>query len=121
MTAPSGALAGRRVLVLEDEFFLADDLAATLRAAGAVVVGPFSTVDQALQALETGAADCDLAILDLNLRGVRSYPVADLLTARGVPFVFVTGLDSPDLERRYVGARRCEKPVDLAGLLAALR
>jgi len=112
-------LAGRRVLVLEGEYFVADDLTRVLNMAGAIVVGPFATIEAALQALarEPGI---DLGVLDLNVRGDRSYPVAEALAARGVPFVFVTGYDSPAIEARWAETPRCCKPFDPRQLLRTL-
>ena len=80
--APSGpALTGRRVLVVEDEYFLADDIARALVGLGAETVGPVPTREQALAHLE-GGGRIDACVLDLNLRGEMAFPVADALLAR---------------------------------------
>lgn len=82
-------LAGRRVLVVEDEMmvlFMIEDILADL---GCKAVSTAATVDQALALIE--AQTFDVAMLDSNLNGTRSYPVADALDARGVPFFFSTG------------------------------
>ena len=84
--APSAALAGLRVLVVEDEFLIAQDLLAILDAFGCVALGPAPTVGEALRLLAAGPPDA--ALLDMNLRGVRATPVA--LAAAGVPFATVT-------------------------------
>lgn len=84
------------VLVVEDEYLIAADLIDALEARGAVVVGPVSGIRGATTAIEE-AAQLDGAILDLNLRGEMSLPVADLLRARNVPFVLTTGYSKENL------------------------
>jgi CheY-like chemotaxis protein len=86
------ALAGLRVLVVEDEFLIALDLGSILDALGCVVLGPAATVAEALRLL---AADPpDAALLDLNLNGTRTTPVALALAAGGVPFATVSAYTS---------------------------
>lgn len=115
----SGPLEGRRILLLEDEYFLADELAEALDRAGASVVGPFGTVQGALQALEE-AGDLDLGILDVNVRGERAYPVAEALKTRGVPVLFVTGYDAQSIDPDWAGTPQCIKPFDPGWLLQEL-
>lgn len=112
-------LAGRRVLLVEDEFFLADDLARALAAQGAAVIGPAATTDDALDLIERDGR-LDGAVLDLNPHGEMAFPVADALLARGVPFVFATGYDAASIPARYAGVTRCEKPVSPAAITRAL-
>jgi hypothetical protein len=76
------------------------------------VVGPAPSVEVALQLLEDEGERLDGAVLDINLRDQRVYPVANALTARGVPFVFTTGYDPVTIPQAYAAAPRCEKPVD---------
>ena len=78
-----------RVLLVEDEALVAAETAARLEEAGHVVAATVSSLQEALSA--AGDADIDVAVLDVNLGGELSFPVADLLRARGLPFVFVTG------------------------------
>jgi len=111
MRAAATSLAGRRLLIVEDEFYLAQDLAQDLSARGATVIGPVPTVDDALDLIED-TDQIDGAMLDLNLQGELAYPVADALIARGVPFVFTTGYDASSIPSRYAAVARCEKPVD---------
>ena len=113
---PEGALAGRRVLVVEDEYYLADELERAFREAEATVLGPVSSVEAALYLLGREAMP-DAAVLDVNLGGERADPVADVLLARGVPFVFATGYDLASLAERHAGVRRLEKPVEAAVVL----
>lgn len=105
-------LRGCRVLVVEDEYMLADELVTELMAEGAIVVGPAGSVERALQV--AGAEPwIDGAILDANIRGTMVFPVADLLRERGVPFIFATGYDTTIFPPRFAQAARCGKPVDL--------
>ena len=85
------AAGGRRVLVLEDEFLIAADLVQMLEEIGHRVVGPAARLDAALDLV--AAEPIDVAILDLNIGGQRSDPVAAALAARGIPFIFATGYD----------------------------
>ena len=112
-------LAGRRILIVEDEYFIADDLAQVLARFGAEIVGPVATRDGALGLLAT-AEPVDLAVLDINLRSESVFPVADLLTERGVPFVFATGYDQASIPAQYQHVPRWEKPVAPAALAQAL-
>jgi len=112
-------LQDRRVLVVEDEFMVADAVERKLRRAGAVVLGPVPSVAQALRLLEQ-EADIDGAVLDINLGDHKVYPVVDMLLARGTPCVFATGNDRADVPRAYAHLIRCEKPIDAACLVSAL-
>lgn len=116
---PENALSGRRILVVEDEYYLADELASALQRAGADVLGPVSTIEDALELLEREAAP-DAAVLDMSLAGEMVFPVADVLSKRGVPFLFTTGFDQSSVPARYAEVRRMEKPVDAATTLREL-
>lgn len=119
MPAGTQGLSDRRVLLVEDDYFIVTDLARSLEADGAEVVGPASTVADALTLL-ADAPWIDAAVLDINLHGEMVFPVADALTARGVPFVFATGYDRDVVPPRYAGIVRCEKPVEPAAIARAL-
>ncbi len=67
-----------------------------------------------------GSETLDLAILDVNLAGTLSFPIADLLTARGVPVIFATGYGAGGLERRFAGFHVMSKPFDQASLGRAI-
>ncbi len=116
---PSATLAGRRVLVVEDEYFIADDIARALRKLGAEVIGPLPSRDEALDAFSSQGR-IDAAVLDINLRGEVIYPLADALRQRGVPFVFATGYDAASIPEPYRCVARWEKPFDPHALAAAL-
>lgn len=119
-TLDLSSLNGRRVLVVEDEYLLAEDLRAALERQGAEVMGPVATVAGALDLLRRGPAPV-IAILDINLQGEMVYPVADALRARGIPFIFATGYDAQAIPPAYAGVPRAEKPVELQMMGAAPR
>ena len=118
--AAVGILSGRRILVVEDDYFLAEDLAEELRSLGAEVRGPAPSVAAALGLLADGP-EPDMAVLDVNLGGETVVPVAEELLLRGVPFAFVTGYDRSALPDRFADAPRFEKPLDTRRLMAAIR
>src|SRR5438105_893843 len=115
----SAPLAGRLILVVEDEYMLAAELADFLQQQGAAVAGPVGTVEAAMTLVERETG-LDAAVLDINLRHDRVYPVADALIARGVPIVFATAYDELLLSRPYVGLPRCQKPIDKVALVKVL-
>jgi CheY-like chemotaxis protein len=117
-TAATGALAYRRVLIVEDEYFLADDMAQALEKLGAQVVGPVPTTGAALELLSDKPVDA--AILDINLKGQMVFPVADTLREQGVPFVFATGYDENAVPEDYRDVPRWEKPFRPEDLAKAL-
>ena len=114
------SLRGRRVLVVEDEYILAEDLRQELEDQGAKVLGPVPTVAEALELLRQGPAP-DLAILDINLQGEMVYPVADALRAQAIPFLFATRYDAWAIPSAYVDVPRAEKPLALRDLAQAKR
>lgn len=115
----TAALAGRRLLVVEDEYFLAADLAQALSADGAEIIGPAASVDAALDLLDD-TDQLDGAVVDLNLQGEMAFPVADALKERNIPFVFSTGYDQSAIPPRYGDTPRCEKPVKATAIARAL-
>jgi DNA-binding response OmpR family regulator len=112
-------LTGRRILLVEDEYMLAAELAFFLEGHGASIIGPFRSVAQALAVVDREPIEA--AVLDINLGGERVYPVADALIARNVPVVFATGYDELLMERAYIGLPRCPKPIDKSALLQVLQ
>ncbi|WP_260596628.1 response regulator [Sphingomonas endolithica] len=108
-----------RILVVEDEYLLADELAQELTDAGAEVLGPAPTIELALQALKEGPAP-DGAILDVNLSGVSVFPLADTLIERGVPVVFTTGYDPDSFPVRFANVPKCNKPINISRITAAI-
>ena len=116
---PADRIAARRILVVEDEYLIAADLARQLEAAGVEVLGPVPTVAAALDLLAR-TSDVDGAVLDVNLRGENVLPVAATIRERGIPFVFATGYDKLALPGEYAGSRWCQKPVDVSQVLTLL-
>jgi CheY-like chemotaxis protein len=116
-----GGLSGCSVLVVEDEMIVGWLLEDMLCGFGCTVVGPAVRVDQALELINLEAVDA--AVLDVNLDGELSYSIADLLIARGVPFVFSTGYDRDSLPAEYRSRPVLQKPfhsLELAEALEAL-
>ncbi len=117
-----GKLDGARVMVVEDEYLLADDLCFALASLGAVVVGPFPSIRDATASIDDDVA-IDLAVLDVNLRGDMVFPVADALMHRGIPFAFATGYDRWTMPTRFAEMPWVEKPFksdNIAAVLAPL-
>jgi CheY-like chemotaxis protein len=102
--------AGKRILVAEDEFFVALVLEEMLQSLGCIVVGPFSDLAQATEAATREPVDA--AILDINLGGEMVYPLAEHLHRHGIPFVFITGYAEVDLPEHLRAFEFLRKPVD---------
>jgi DNA-binding response OmpR family regulator len=97
-----------RILVVEDEWMLALSLSDALRKLGCDVVGPAGHLSDAV-ALGRGEA-LDAAILDLNLHGELTYPVAKVLRERGLPFIFLTGYVAGTVPSEFRAVPILEKP-----------
>ena len=111
-------LTGRRILVVEDEALVAMLVEDALLDAGAIVIGPVATVAEALSLLQRERPD--VAVLDLNLAGETSTPVADALVTMGVPFVVATGYGADGLPPGHVAVPVLAKPYDPDDLTTAL-
>lgn len=112
---PSGQLTDRRILLVEDEYYLADDLRRVLEKEGARIVGPFASLDPASAAARTAELDC--AVLDLNLQGELSFALYEELAARGVPLVVISGYDRSSLPSEFAEITLLSKPVDTSRLI----
>lgn len=111
-------LAGMRVLVVEDEMLVSLLIEDLLEEHCCIVIGPFDRVPGALEAARTESID--LAVLDVNVAGTKVYPVAELLAARGIPFVLVSGYGRSALPEQHPDWVVCSKPFradDLVGTL----
>jgi DNA-binding response OmpR family regulator len=115
-------LKGMRVLVVEDEPSVSMLVEDELCDAGAEVVGPVPTVDHALRLIEAAAADggISVAVLDINLSGMKVAPVADKLAALGVPFLFATGYGEGHDTGGHGAAPTLRKPFAPERLIAAV-
>jgi DNA-binding NarL/FixJ family response regulator len=107
-----------RVLIVEDEPMLAMDLESMLESLSFEIAGSAGRIETATR-LASGAA-CDVAILDLNLGGTSAEAVADILSARGIPFIFATGYGDGYVDERFASVRVVEKPYDRQTIEGAL-
>jgi len=115
-------LSGRRVLVVEDEMLVLIMMEDMLADLGCKSVTSAATVEKALALIDAQAFD--VALLDMNLDGNDSHPVAEALSARGVPFVYSTGNTGQNLRDGYSDRPVLKKPYryeELAAILASLR
>jgi CheY-like chemotaxis protein len=113
-----GDPAGKRILVAEDEFFVALVVEETLHSLGCTVLGPFADLAEATEAATRETVDA--AVLDINLRGEMVYPLAEHLNRQGIPFVFTTGYALADLPERFRVFDCLRKPVDARTLKQAV-
>lgn len=112
-------LVGSRILVLEDDFYLAGDARAWLENAGAKVLGPTGSIAKALDLVRH--EHIDGALVDINLGSGPTFEVSRALEERGVPFAFVTGYDDDIIPADLNSAPRLQKPVKEQNLVAAVR
>jgi CheY-like chemotaxis protein len=110
-----GPLAGRRILVVEDEYFLADDIVRALSALGARIVGPYGGLDEAVGIVDREIV-IDAAIMDINLRDEMAFPLARALRARRIPLIFTTGYDRSSIEAEFQDVLVWSKPLDIKAL-----
>jgi CheY-like chemotaxis protein len=111
-------LLGLRVLVVEDESLIAELIADVLETAGCSILGPFPQLTEALQAAE--AEHFDTALLDIDLGGSHSYPIADALARRNLPFAFLTGHGRGGLPAQYSKRPIVGKPFTSKDILDTL-
>ena len=115
-------LSGRRILVVEDEMLVLIMIEDMLADLGCKSVTPAATVDKAVALIS--AQVFDVALLDVNLHGSDSHPVAEGLSARGVPFVYSTGNAGKSLRDGYSDRPVLKKPFkyeELAAILTRLK
>lgn len=113
------AISGRRVLVVEDEAMVSMFIEDALQMLGCEVVGIAARVDEAMMLIEQ--QQIDAAVLDINLgRGRDSYPIAETLAARGVPFVFSTGYGEDGLREGFRDRPVLAKPFRMQDLAEVL-
>jgi DNA-binding response OmpR family regulator len=107
-------LEGLRVLVVEDDYFIAAEMCSALRKAGAEIVGPARDLESGLAATIDERLDC--AVLDINLRGHMAFEIAARMQERNIPVIFATGYDASMIPPEFGDVVRMEKPVDLDAL-----
>ncbi|WP_374448937.1 response regulator [Stella sp.] len=115
----SEGIAGARILIVEDEAMIAMLLEDMLEEMGCRVVATAGTLDEAMAAVGAEPA-LDLAILDVNLGGAETYPVADLLRRRGIPYIFSTGYGVGTLHPDHQDRPTLSKPFVESELLRCL-
>jgi DNA-binding response OmpR family regulator len=111
-------LEGCSVLVVDDDFYLAEDSREALEEAGAIVLGPYGEEHDALSSMMEYPPD--VAVLDLNLGAGPSFKVARAVKAIGVPMVLVTGYDDDILPPDLAGTPRLRKPISSGMLIGAV-
>ena len=111
-------LSGQIILVAEDDFYLATDTSRALRGAGASVLGPCSSENQALDELEEATPSG--AVVDINLGEGPSFKLARRLAEQRIPFVFVTGYDEEAIPSDFATVPRLQKPLDLRRLVSTI-
>jgi len=112
-------LSNRRVLVVEDEYFIADEIRLGLVDLGAEVLGPFADVQHAAVFLGDGTP-IDVALLDINVRSEMVFPLARALRSRGIPVVFTTGYGKAAIAPEFQEIELWQKPLDLPTALPRL-
>jgi DNA-binding response OmpR family regulator len=111
-------LTGCRVLVVEDEYYIADDISRALELCGAVVVGPYPSLTDAMRPAESERLTC--AVLDINLRGESGFEIAKALRRRNISFIYSTGYQNSLVPDDLKGMIHLEKPFRMEELLNAV-
>lgn len=112
-------LKGLSILVVEDDYYLADDARLALSRAGAKVMGPCAGAEEAMELIDHERPDC--VLLDVNLGHGMDFAPARALAARGVPIVFITGYGTEIIPRDLSQAPCLQKPTDPRRIVAAVR
>lgn len=112
-------LSGLSVLIVEDQYLIADEMRRLVSQLGGTVVGPCATVEEAIAQLKTETVE--FALVDLNLRGHSAEPVAAELTRRSIPFAFASGYEDGVIPSTYADHVWLEKPVTAKTLGEAAR
>jgi len=113
-----GALEGRRILLVEDEYFQALDAKRWLEAAGAEVIGPAGNPQSIDECMKRD--DFDAAIVDINLGSGADYRVADALSERRVPMVFLTGYDHAQIPAKHAEVPCLTKPAKVGEVIRTM-
>lgn len=114
------ALAGKLILVAEDEYPLADLMVSAIKSAGGEVLGPYATNADALQGLAGSQQAVHGAALNIVLADGESYPLAEEISARNIPFLFACGSGASALPHRFSSAPLIAKPYSAHGVVQAM-
>jgi DNA-binding response OmpR family regulator len=109
---------GLRILIVEDEMMVVLELEDMIREMGHVVVASATRIDAALECARS--VECDVAILDVNVAGRMSFPVAEALRARGIPFIFATGYGASALPEEFRDQVILHKPFRMSDIMREL-
>lgn len=112
------ALSDRRIVILEDDYYQAEDCRHILEGAGATIIAISATVPDLAELLAKGPVDA--ALIDINLGGGHSFDFARELNAAGIPFAFLTGYDASILPDDLTGSACISKPADASRLIEVL-
>ncbi|MDB5526761.1 MAG: hypothetical protein JWM58_4524 [Rhizobium sp.] len=112
-------LARGKLLIVEDEYLIAQDLAYGPQREGIDILGPYSSIDSAIDVLRT-TDDIGAAILDLNIGGRIAFDLAEQLAGKNIPFIFYTGYDSVIVPEKFRTVNRVRKPAEWSEIKKAL-
>lgn len=112
-------MAGKRILLVEDEYELAQEMREAFEGFGATIAGPVPNLEEAFLLLET-SLDLDGAVVDINLQGELAFPLAEALRRRNVPFTFVSGYEHDIVPERFGDVTFYQKPVELNDIITSL-
>jgi len=106
------------ILLVEDEFLIALDVQMRLEEAGYKVLNPVASVEEAMAVLDR--EQVSMAVLDMNIRGSTSFPIAERLQTEGTPFMFLSGNDTYRLQEKFADRLVQAKPIDYALLISKI-
>jgi DNA-binding response OmpR family regulator len=109
---------GKRVLVVEDEYLVAEDVRRWLQDRGAEVIGPAARIARARSLIASHRIDA--AVLDINVAGELVFPAADALSERRIPFLFMSAFDRSIIPARFAHVQLLQKPISLDTLAQAM-
>jgi CheY-like chemotaxis protein len=117
--AESRPLTGCRILVVEDEYFIAEEIKVLLVKLGAVVIGPLSDQFEAIEVLSDVEIDC--AVLDIDIRGRAVFPLTRALRQRDIPWLYASGYSESLVPEEWRGRAHVEKPIVSEALVASIQ
>lgn len=114
----AGPLAGKRILIVEDEYFIASDLTNAMTDEDASIIGPTGDIAEATRLIAEEAPDA--VILDVNLNQNSAYPLATDLQKRDIPYIFLTGYDASYLPPEFSSVPVVAKPFAMQAVIDAV-